>query len=184
MIESMRDDVLSQTVSCAGIVSIEMILMSAYRMMVWKLGIVCFRCHSVKQKVPSVIVGEFHLISRLFSVLPPLKYFCILTSARTECSADSPWVGHPTENERQRTMRILDQHKLVSELKAYVGKMTSGERYEFEMMQKRDKDDEELDQLAWAKLETMHKRLVVKKTKKEIEELFRKMTSNPDQEKA
>ena len=80
-------------------------------------------------------------------------------------------------------MLIIEQHKLVRELKDYIGKMTSAERYDFEMMQKRDKDDEELDQLAWAKLETMHKRLVVKKSKKDIEELFRKMSSNPNQEK-
>jgi hypothetical protein len=80
-------------------------------------------------------------------------------------------------------MRILDQHKLVKELKDCVGKMTSGERYDFEMMQKRDKDDEELDALTWAKLELMHKRLVIRKSKKDIDELFRKMTSNPNQEK-
>jgi hypothetical protein len=80
-------------------------------------------------------------------------------------------------------MRILDQHKLVKELKDYVGKMTSAERYDFEMMQKRDKDDEELDALTWAKLETMHKKLVVRKSKADIEELFRKMTSKPDQDK-
>jgi hypothetical protein len=80
-------------------------------------------------------------------------------------------------------MRILDQHKLVSELKDFVGKMTSSERYDFEMMQKRDKDDEELDKLAWGKLETMHKRYVVKKSKKEIDELFRKMTSSHNKEK-
>jgi hypothetical protein len=79
-------------------------------------------------------------------------------------------------------MRVLEQHKLVRELKDYVGKMTSAERYEFEMMQKRDKDEEELDQIAWAKLEAMHKRLVVKKSKKDIEELFRRMTSNPNEE--
>lgn len=80
-------------------------------------------------------------------------------------------------------MRIFDQHKLIKELRDYIGKMTSGERYDFEMMQKRDKDDEELDALTWTKLETMHKRLVVRKSKKDIDELFRKMTSNPDQEK-
>jgi hypothetical protein len=80
-------------------------------------------------------------------------------------------------------MRILDQHKLVRELKDHVGKMTSAEKYDFEMMQKRDKDEEELDQLAWARLEALHKRLVVKKSKKDIEELFRRMTSNPDQKK-
>jgi aryl-alcohol dehydrogenase-like predicted oxidoreductase len=51
-------------------------------------------------------------------------------------------------------MRILEQHKLVSELKDYIGKMTSAEKYDFEMMQKRDKDDEELDQLTHANLES------------------------------
>ncbi len=80
-------------------------------------------------------------------------------------------------------MRILDQHKLVRELKDFVGKMTSAEKYDFEMMQKRDKDDEELDQLTHAKLESMHKRLVVKKSKKDIDELFRKLSSNQNQEK-
>jgi hypothetical protein len=80
-------------------------------------------------------------------------------------------------------MRILEQHKLINELEAYVGKMTSAEKYDFEMMQKRDKDDEELDQLTHAKLESMHKRFVVKKSKQEIEELFRKMTSNQNQDK-
>ncbi len=80
-------------------------------------------------------------------------------------------------------MRIIEQHKLVIELKDCIGKMTSGERYDFEMMQKRDKDEEELDQLAWSRLETMHKRLVVRKSKKDIEELFRKLSSNQNQEK-
>ena len=80
-------------------------------------------------------------------------------------------------------MRILDQHKLVNELKAFVGKMTSSERYEFDMIQKRDKDDEELDQLTNTKLESMHKRYAVKKSRQEIEELFRKMTSNPNKDK-
>ena len=80
-------------------------------------------------------------------------------------------------------MLILEQHKLVRELKDCLGKMTSAERYDFEMMQKRDKDEEELDQLAFVRLETMHKRLVVKKSKKDIEELFRKMSSNSNQEK-
>jgi hypothetical protein len=80
-------------------------------------------------------------------------------------------------------MRILDQHKLVKELKDYVGKMTSAERYDFEMMQKRDKDDEELDAVTWARLESMHKKLVVRKSKADIDALFRKMTSKPDQDK-
>jgi hypothetical protein len=80
-------------------------------------------------------------------------------------------------------MRIIEQHKLVNELKDFGGKMSSAERYEFDMMQKRDKDDEELDALSTAKLETMHRKYVVRRSKKDIEELFKKMSSAPDNEK-
>jgi hypothetical protein len=38
---------------------------------------------------------------------------------------------------------------------------------------KRDKDDEELDSLSFKKLEEMHKRYVVRKTKKDIEEMLK-----------
>ena len=80
-------------------------------------------------------------------------------------------------------MRIIEQHKLINELRDYGGKMSSAERYELEMMQKRDKDDEELDALSTAKLETKHNKYVVRKSKKDIEELFKKMNAAPDKEK-
>ena len=80
-------------------------------------------------------------------------------------------------------MRIIEQHKLINGLRDYVGKMSSSERYDFEMMQKRDKDDEELDQLAYAKLETLHRKYVVKKTKKDIEELFKKLSAGSNENK-
>ncbi len=80
-------------------------------------------------------------------------------------------------------MRIIEQHKIIQELRDYVVKMSSGDRYDFEMFQKRDKDDEELDALASAKLEAMQKRYVVRKTKKDIEELFRKMSSGSTEKK-
>ncbi len=80
-------------------------------------------------------------------------------------------------------MRIIEQHKVIQELNDYLPKMSSADRYDFEMCQKRDKDDEELDALATAKLQAMQKRYVVKKSKKEIEELFRKMTSGSGEKK-
>ena len=80
-------------------------------------------------------------------------------------------------------MRIIEQHKLITDLRDHIGKMSSSERYDFDMMLKRDKDDEELDALTTAKLEAMHKKYIVKKSRKDIEELFRKMTSGTNPEK-
>ena len=80
-------------------------------------------------------------------------------------------------------MRIIEQHKIIQELNDLLPRMSSGDRYDFEMFQKRDKDDEELDALATAKLEEMQKRYVVRKSKKDIEELFKKMSSGSTEKK-
>ena len=74
-------------------------------------------------------------------------------------------------------MKIIEQHKIIQELKDYVPKMSKEDRYNFEMYQKRDKDDEELDAVSTATLEAMQKRYVVRKTKQDIEALFRKMST-------
>lgn len=80
-------------------------------------------------------------------------------------------------------MRIIEQHKIIQELKDFFPKMSASDRYDFEMFQKRDKDEEELDALATAKLEAMQKRYVVRKTKKDIEEMFKKFTSGSPEKK-
>ena len=80
-------------------------------------------------------------------------------------------------------MKIIEQHKVIQELKDYVPKMSRDDRYHFEMFQKRDKDDEELDSLASAKLEEMQKRYIVRKSKQDIEALFKKMTASNDDKK-
>jgi len=72
-----------------------------------------------------------------------------------------------------------DQHRMINDLKDYVAKMGRQDQYDFEMFVKRDKDDEELDSLAFRKLEEMHKRYVARKTKKDIEEQWKKTTSKP-----
>jgi hypothetical protein len=74
------------------------------------------------------------------------------------------------------TMRITDQRKMIQELRYYASTMDRKDRYEFDMFEKRDKEDEELDNLSFAKLEVLHKRYVVKKTKADVEELWKKMT--------
>jgi len=80
-------------------------------------------------------------------------------------------------------MRIIEQHKAIQELRDYLPKMAATDRYDLEMFAKRDKDDEELDALSTLKLEAMQKKYIVRKTKKDIEELLKKMTSQPSDEK-
>jgi hypothetical protein len=80
-------------------------------------------------------------------------------------------------------MRIIEQHKIMQELKDLVPKMSSSDRYDFEMFMKRDKDEEELDALSTAKLEAMQRRYVVRKSKKDIEELFKKISSGSNEKK-
>lgn len=80
-------------------------------------------------------------------------------------------------------MRIIEQHKIIAELKYWMSKMTAADRYDFEMFQKRDKDDEELDAIAAAKLDAMQKKYVVRKTKQDIEALFKNMNSGNQDKK-
>ena len=49
-------------------------------------------------------------------------------------------------------MLHIEQHKIILELKDYVHKMKRQHLEEFEMFEKRDKDDEDLDQIARKKL--------------------------------
>jgi hypothetical protein len=66
-----------------------------------------------------------------------------------------------------------EQHRMIQDLKDYLSKMERQDQYDFGMYVKRDKDDEELDSLSFKKLEEMHKRYVVRKTKKDIEEMLK-----------
>ena len=72
---------------------------------------------------------------------------------------------------------------MIQELKDYVPKMSKADRYDFEMFQKRDKDDEELDEISIGKLEAMQKRYVVRKTKQDIDALFRKLSTGDGDKK-
>jgi len=70
-----------------------------------------------------------------------------------------------------------EQHKLVQELKYHIGTMSGTDRYDFEMILKRDKDDEDLDTIAQRTLERLAALYLPKKTKKDVEELWKKLTS-------
>jgi hypothetical protein len=71
-------------------------------------------------------------------------------------------------------MRIIEQHKLIQGLRDFVAKMDRKDRDDFEMYAKRDKDDEELDNIAYQKLEQMHAKYAVRKTNKDFAAFFKK----------
>ncbi|MBR9976928.1 MAG: hypothetical protein KFH87_02465 [Bacteroidetes bacterium] len=58
-------------------------------------------------------------------------------------------------------MTSVEQHKLVKELRDYEAKMSRSELEMFEMFRKRDKDDEDLDNISRKKLKALHEKYVV-----------------------
>jgi hypothetical protein len=62
----------------------------------------------------------------------------------------------------------VEQHKMVQRLKQVVRKMTADERRGFEMMAKRDRDDEDLDALTREKLARLYEKYFPKHSKAEI----------------
>ena len=57
-------------------------------------------------------------------------------------------------------MTRVEQHKIIEELRDYVHKMRGRDLDEFEMMRKRDRDDEELDELSRHRLTELYTRYV------------------------
>ncbi|MGB2869230.1 MAG: hypothetical protein WBD36_12320 [Bacteroidota bacterium] len=81
-------------------------------------------------------------------------------------------------------MTRVEQHNMVLSLRDYARKMSRDELFAFEMMMKRDKDDEDLDYLTQRKLEELHAKYIPKKSRKDLDDLWNKFTSsNPDQKK-
>jgi hypothetical protein len=73
-------------------------------------------------------------------------------------------------------MTSVEQRKMVQRLKQVTMKMNSGEKQSFEMMVKRDRDDEELDSLTMTKLKQLHEKYFPKNTKQALEEKWNKLT--------
>jgi hypothetical protein len=74
-------------------------------------------------------------------------------------------------------MTSVEQRKMVHQLKQVLTKMSSEERQAFEMMAKRDRDDEELDSLSMAKLKQLYAKFYPKHSKQELEDKWKKLTS-------
>jgi hypothetical protein len=77
-------------------------------------------------------------------------------------------------------MTSVEQRKMVQQLKQKTGKMDQQERQAFEMMAKRDKDDEELDTLTMTKLRQLHTKYFPKHSKESIEDAWSKLTGGSE----
>jgi hypothetical protein len=66
----------------------------------------------------------------------------------------------------------IEQKKTVAELKDYQNKMTRDEQKQFEMFAKRDKDDEDLDDISKSKLLQLYEKYITNKPKKVVKSPF------------
>jgi hypothetical protein len=73
-------------------------------------------------------------------------------------------------------MTSVEQRKMVQRLKQVMTKMNSEERRSFEMMAKRDRDDEELDSLSMQQLKQMFARFFPQNSKQALEDKWKKLT--------
>ncbi|MBI2620539.1 MAG: hypothetical protein HYW57_10705 [Ignavibacteriales bacterium] len=74
-------------------------------------------------------------------------------------------------------MTRSEQHTMISDLKYYSAKMSGDDLAEFQMLEKRDKDEEDLDSLASQTLQQLHLRYMPKKSLQDAEELWKKLTA-------
>lgn len=73
-------------------------------------------------------------------------------------------------------MTSVEQQKMIQKLKSVVMKMSADERRAFEMMAKRDRDDEELDSLTMMKLKNLLGKYFPKNSKQDIENAWNRLT--------
>jgi hypothetical protein len=73
-------------------------------------------------------------------------------------------------------MTSVEQRKMVQRLKQVTMKMSSTERQAFDMMAKRDRDDEELDSLAMSKLKQLHSKFFPAHSKQALDDAWKKFT--------
>lgn len=74
-------------------------------------------------------------------------------------------------------MTHVEQKKIIAELRDYERHMNRHEQEEFHMFVKRDKDDEDLDEIAKKKLLQLHEKLVINRPKKIIKSPFGDISS-------
>ena len=73
-------------------------------------------------------------------------------------------------------MTSVEQRKMIQRLKQVTMKMSTDERREFDMMAKRDRDDEELDSLTMTKLKQLQGKYFPKNSKQDLEDAWKRLT--------
>ncbi len=76
-------------------------------------------------------------------------------------------------------MTKSEQQRMIRDLQAHAARMNRTELETFEMLRKRDKDDEDLDALAIRTLEHLHAKFLPSRTRKDVEDLWKKFSSKP-----
>ena len=81
-------------------------------------------------------------------------------------------------------MNRQDQQRMIRDLREFTMKMTRDDLYEYEMLDMRNRDDEEFDAIAQRTLERLTSTYVKRKTRADVEALWKKMTekSSPSKE--
>lgn len=74
-------------------------------------------------------------------------------------------------------MRSTDQKKYIETLKRYEKKMDEKEREMYRMFVKRNKDDEDLDNISFGKLKDLFTKYYTNREKKNFDHLFKKPDS-------
>lgn len=74
-------------------------------------------------------------------------------------------------------MTHVEQKKIIAELRDYERNMNRNEQEELHMFVKRDKDDEDLDDIAKKKLLQLHEKFVVNRPKKIMKSPFGDISS-------
>ncbi len=69
-------------------------------------------------------------------------------------------------------MTHVEQGKIIAELRDYERNMNRAEQEEFHMFVQRNKDDEDLDDIAKNKLLLLHERLIVNRPRKIVKSPF------------
>lgn len=78
-------------------------------------------------------------------------------------------------------MTKSEQQRMIRNLQAHTARMNRIELETFEMLRKRDKDDEDLDALAVRALEQLDLKFLPSRTRKDVEDLWKKFSSKPRQ---
>jgi hypothetical protein len=72
-------------------------------------------------------------------------------------------------------MTYVEQHQMILALRDFAPRMSRDEQARFAMYLKRDKDDEELDELSRERLQAMHTKYCAPNSKQSMEEKWKRM---------